>query len=169
MEREPTKDELIRALLPAPLDLNEDLDEAPEPEVEGLPPKDKPISEWTSEESEAHRRSFERTMREQAKGEARERREEQARIEAEANRTPAQRHGEAIAALGTPQAKDSTNAAFIASLHGSDAPLSLDSEAPDFDGGVRDQAPSYDHQVEEHNAAVFEHIRKLRRLTGGDE
>jgi hypothetical protein len=167
-EREPTPEELIRALLPAPLDLNEEFEETPEPEIEGLPPRDKPVSEWTSEESEAHRRSFERTMREQARREAREQREEQRRIEAEANRTSAQRHGDAIAAMGTPGAKDTANAAFIASLHGSDAQLSLDSETPDYDGGVRDHAHSWDEQVDEHNRAVTEYFRRRPYLTGDD-
>ena len=167
-EREPTHEELIAALVPKPLDLTEELEEPPEPAAEGLPPKDKPVVEWTEEESEAQRRSFERTMRERARREAREQRQEQARIEAEANRTSAQRLGDAIAAAVAPGTKQAAQAALIASVHGSDAPESLDPETPDFDGGVRDGAPSYDQQVEDHNKAVIEHLRRLPFLTGDD-
>ena len=107
-------------------------------------------------------------MREKARREAREQREEQKRIEAEANRTSAQRHGDAIAAMGTPEAKAAANAAFIASLHGSDAPLSLDSQTPDFDGGIR--VPRADHvgrASDEHNQAVLgRHADGFRRSTG---
>ena len=42
---------LIRMV--SPRDLNEPAYEPPEPEVEGVPPRDKPIGEWTDEQRAA--------------------------------------------------------------------------------------------------------------------
>ncbi len=152
--------------MPAPLDLTEELEEQPEPPIDGLPSKDKPISEWTSKESEAQHRSFERTMREKARREAREQREEQRRIEAGVNRTSAQRLGDAIAAAGVPEAKAAQQAAFVASLHGSDAPASLDPETPDFDGGVRETPALPSDPGADHAQLVLEYLRHLRTYGG---
>jgi hypothetical protein len=115
-ERELTP-ELARELF-GPRDLNVEQPEPPEPEVEGLPPRDKPVSEWTEEESAAFRQSFDRTMREKAKREEREQREAEERRQAELNRTDDQRLGDMIAMDAHPAAKRARDAAFIRSIHG---------------------------------------------------
>jgi hypothetical protein len=101
----------------SPRRVDEEPLEPSEPEIEGLPPKDKPIAEYTDEERQALHASFDRTMREQAKRERRERREEVERRQAEANRIDAQRHGDAISAGLAPSVKRAANEALARALH----------------------------------------------------
>lgn len=100
----------------APRQLEEEQPEPAEPAVEGLPPADKPVAEWTDEESAAQRQSFDRTMRERARREQRGAREAEEREQAEANRTDDQRLGDTLADALRPGAKARRNEAFLRSL-----------------------------------------------------
>ncbi|CAN5794419.1 hypothetical protein BH24ACT25_BH24ACT25_04720 [soil metagenome] len=100
----------------APRQLEEEQPEPAEPAVEGLPPADKPVAEWTDEESAAQHASFDRTMRERARREQREAREAEEREQAEANRTDDQRLGDAVVESFRPGVKQAGHAAFLRSL-----------------------------------------------------
>jgi hypothetical protein len=159
-ERELTPE--LAKLLFSPRDLNEPVDE-PEPEIEGLPAKDKPTSEWSAEESEAQRASFDRTMREAAKRDERKEREEKQRLEAEANRTDAQRHGDLLSAMAQTGWKAERNRAFLSAVHPEPPPAT-----EGFDGGPRDTAPAPKTagQVEqEHNQTLLEGLLAAKGRT----
>lgn len=85
--------------------------EAAEPPIE-LPPRDKPLADYTPEESEAVYEKLMRGLRERD----RKAEEERAREEAEANRTEDQRLGDWIADASRPDAKRARNAEFLRSL-----------------------------------------------------
>jgi hypothetical protein len=97
-----------------------DVPPPPEPPVEGLPAKDKPIADYTDEERAAVHADLDRTLRTQAKQQEREQREEAERSEAEANRTPEQEHADTIIAALHPDAKRARDAALVRSLLGED-------------------------------------------------
>jgi hypothetical protein len=109
------KARVIRML--SPRDLNEESPEPPEPEVEGVPPSDKPVSEWTEEERAAFHADHERKMRELEKRKAAEHREREERLIAEANKTDDQRLGDTVSGLLQPGVKDAANRALIRELH----------------------------------------------------
>lgn len=90
---------LVRALSPRRVDEGP----APEPPVEGLPSKSKPIADYTSEEHEASHAEHLRLMRERER-------------EAEANRTDDQRLGAWIAETRRPGAKQAYNVELLRSL-----------------------------------------------------
>jgi|GEM_PF-6121353 len=100
----------------SPRQLEEQQPEPAEPPVNGLPPKDKPVSGWSDEESAAQRQSFDRTMRAKADREEREAREQEQREQAEADRTPDQLLGDAVVDALRPGAKQAGHAAFLRSL-----------------------------------------------------
>ncbi len=99
-----------------PRQLEEQQPEPVEPPVEGLPPADKSVSEWTDDERAAQHASFDRTMRERARHEQREAREAEEREQAEANRTDDQRLGDAVVESFRPGVKQAGHAAFLRSL-----------------------------------------------------
>jgi hypothetical protein len=99
---------LVRALSPRRVDDGP----APEPPVEGLPPKDKPIADYTEAEHEASLAEHMRVMRERER-EAEEERRRQADL---ANRTDDQRIGDWIAASGRPGAKQARNVEALREL-----------------------------------------------------
>jgi hypothetical protein len=139
----------------------------PEPPVEGLPPKDKPIADYTEEEWAATHADFGRTMRERAKREERERREAEERFRAEVERTDDQRFGDLISASLAPRAKQRAQADLIRSLYGDDE----DEKSPedgglDFDGGPRAIAmPEYPEA--DHNEIVADFLLRERRRRMG--
>jgi hypothetical protein len=108
--------ELARQLF-APRALDEQPPEPPEPEVEGLPPSDKPVSEWTDEERAAFHADHEQRLRERGRAEAQEQREAEERRGAEANKTDEQRLGDTISAMLAPGAKETANRTLVESLH----------------------------------------------------
>jgi hypothetical protein len=78
-----------------------------------LPPRDKPVSEWTEAEVAAAHQSFDRTMRERDKAEQR----EQEALREQEMRTPEQRHNDTVANLIGPDRKRQADAALIRSIH----------------------------------------------------
>jgi hypothetical protein len=108
--------ELARQLF-APRRLDEQPPEPPEPKVEGLPAKNKPVSEWTEAETAASHAEHERLMRERDKAEAQAQAEAERQREAEANKTDDQRLGDTISALLAPGTKEAANLALVRSLH----------------------------------------------------
>jgi hypothetical protein len=108
--------ELARQLF-APRRLDEEPREPPEPEVEGLPAKEKPVFEWTDDERAAFHADYERRMRELEKRKEGERREPEERLLAEANKTDDQRLGDTVSGLLQPGVKDAANRALVESLH----------------------------------------------------
>lgn len=98
---------------PASRDRQSRLDDAERKEVEGLPPKDKHVSDYTPAERDAQHAETARVLRQRE-------RDEQAaeeRREAEANRTPDQLFGDALRASLQPGAKQARNRAFFELLH----------------------------------------------------
>jgi hypothetical protein len=89
-----------------------------EPEVEGLPPRDKPFAEYTEAEWDAThvqgrraiQAAYDRRQRESAEREARQRELE--------NRRAGERHGDLLRAMGDPLAKHRANAEFARRIHG---------------------------------------------------
>ena len=88
---------------------------SPEP-IEGLAPKDKSSADYTPEERAAKDESLERTMRAKLEREERQRKEAEERFQAEANRSDAQRIGDAITESLQPGAKRARDAELIQSI-----------------------------------------------------
>ena len=102
-----------------PRALGEELTQPAEPPVEGLPPKDKPASEYSEAEWQAQHEHTRRALRERASQEQREREAGAQHLEAEANRTPEERHNAFI--LGAISSdKRTQHEALIRSLHPSE-------------------------------------------------
>ena len=110
MGDEPELTAEIAAKLFGPKDLSQP---EPEPEVEDLPPADKPVSEWTEAEVAASHQSFDRAMREKAKAEQ----HQQEALREQAMRTPEQRHNDTLAELVSHDRKRQADAALIRSIH----------------------------------------------------
>jgi hypothetical protein len=106
---------IIRML--SPRELEAEPFEPPEPPIEGQPPRDKPVSEWTEAEAAAFHAEHERLMREREKAEAQAEAEAEKRRMAEANKTDDQRLGDTISAVLAPGAKEGANRALVESLH----------------------------------------------------
>lgn len=100
---------IMRALRPRDLSEPE-----PEPPIEGLAPANKPVSDYTPEESAALLRSADRTMREVAKRDQR----KAERLRDEASRTPEERFGDHVPEVLRPSAKRTRDQALIRALHG---------------------------------------------------
>jgi len=100
---------IMRALRPRDLSEPE-----PEPPIEGLAPANKPVSDYTPEESAALLRSADRTMREVAKREEREGK----RQRDEASRTPEERFGDHLPEVLQPGNKRRRDQELIRALHG---------------------------------------------------
>ena len=90
----------------------------PEPEVEGLPPRDKPVSEWSEEEAMAYAKEHTRRMTELEERKQREAREHEARIRAEAMRTPEERHNDSVLGMLGAARKRLATEALLRSIHG---------------------------------------------------
>jgi hypothetical protein len=110
MNDEPELTAEIAAKLFGPKDLNQP---EPEPEIEGRPPKDKPVSEYTEEERAANEAHYQRILRMQE----RERQEQEGRLREEAMRTPEQIHNDTVNEMVGHDRKRQSNEALIRSLH----------------------------------------------------
>jgi hypothetical protein len=88
----------------------------PVPPVQGMPPRDKQVADYTPEEWAAVEENTKRTMRERE----REEKQERERQEAEANRTEEQRFGDSVSSLLAPGVKQEQHAAIVRAIHGSE-------------------------------------------------
>jgi hypothetical protein len=103
----------------APIDLNEPQVVA-EPPIPNLPPRDKPVAEWTKEESAADMQAYLRTLARVQRRQAAEEAAREAEIQREAGLTPDQRHGLAIGQALAPAAKRAAHERFMRQIHPGD-------------------------------------------------